>query len=179
MRFTSKIADITDRLISKEQYLISANVGVYDYCAEIAEEIRSEFKQEFYKMGIPGQFDIADIKPKLTGIKKEIVLIRSARFTNYQQIIDFDKYGNCLEVVHIVTADYEMFNAIINNKLNGNLTERQIFIIIELIKWIKIVEHAIENVIKRFSTTKKPVESVKKVDLVDLKPDILDLRILS
>lgn len=173
MKFTSKILAGVDRFISQEQSIIHENVEVYDNSIGLEVKIVQQVKNEIRSRDVPGVIDEIPIAPLFTGIKHDVITLKTSEFGNYCQYIGIWSYGTSLLVIHLVTAQDELLQRIIQNKLAGELTQRQIFIIIELKAWIKIVEHAIRQALETYQIGKKAEKESSRISILDFKPGLL------
>ena len=170
MNFFSKIAD---DLISTQETIIYSWVDIFDGVASERLAVKLVIERSVDKF-----FNVTEktLKAPLSNMQQNFLAVTSKGFPGYRQFVGIANYGKDLQMSHFCLVNSGIFREIFDNKLKGELTNRQILIIIDLISWITFVDHAIQRALNEWIPDRQKKKVTNPITIHDFKPDIYGLR---
>ena len=167
------LSKIVDDLISTQETIIYSWVDIFDGVASQRIAIKITIESSVNKF-----FNVTEktLKAPLSSLKQDFLTVTSNGFPGYRQFVGIANYGKDLQVSHFCTINSGIFREIFDNKLKGELTSRQILIIIDLISWITFVDHTIQRSLNEYIPDRQKKKVTNPITIKDFKSDIYGLR---
>jgi hypothetical protein len=121
-------------------------------CAQFCDDITTQISSNLNESDIDKfcNFNSTIMTGFFTSLSKSFLTVTLRGFKNYEQYIGIREFGIHLYACQFLIVEPGLFVKVMNPKMSGELTTKEILKLDDLDAWTKVVQHCIQSALKPY-----------------------------